>query len=121
MLAPVSPPPYPQHLGIDVESNLAERRQTVSKHSNELDIEEEDEVPDDYDADRDGKFAPQKLAEGWEGKWGFIGTAMAFLIRNGCEARGIQPVRVEVSFDFRFLSSSLLPSLTFPSLRPSAC
>lgn len=98
-MASLAPPVPVAYLHDDIEASLAERRQTVSQASRELDIEEEDEdkVPAGYEADRDGKFAPEKLAEGWEGKWGIIGTVMAFLIRNGCEARGIQPVRVEVS------------------------
>lgn len=103
MLAPHSPPPTsPSYLSspseLDIERSLSDRRQTVSQRSKENDIEEEDsddKLPDDYDSARDGQYSPEKQAERWQGKWGVVGKAMGWLIRNGCEARGIQPVRVE--------------------------
>lgn len=104
MLAPPSPPLVPATLSYpddqDIERTLSDRRQTVSQRSKEDDIHEEDEdqddkVPDGYDPTRDGKYAPEKQAEKWDGQWGIVGKAMGWLIRNGVEARGIQPVRAE--------------------------
>ena len=84
------------------------------RYPDDLDVEqqddEDDKVPEGYDASRDGKFGPEKQAEKWDGKWGPFGKAMGWLIRNGCEARGIQPVRVE---DRIILSNwSYLPQAT---------
>lgn len=44
-------------------------------------------------------FDSELLAAHWEVKWGPVGKIMAFLVRHGCEARGIQPVDAEVRIE----------------------
>lgn len=69
---------------------------------------EKETAPSELDRDDDGprhsleygsdlKDDPRAHAETWENKWGVLGKTIAFLIRHGCEARGISPVPVEVS------------------------
>ncbi|CED85544.1 60s ribosomal protein L34 [Phaffia rhodozyma] len=58
------------------------------------DEEEEDEDEDGYPIGKTG-YSIEQQATHWDSKWGALGKVFAFLIRHGCEARGIQPVALQ--------------------------
>lgn len=57
------------------------------------------------------EYTIEQQADYWESKWGRLGRLMGFLIRHGCEARGIQPVAIKVPC-FLLLLGNRLRSLT---------
>lgn len=112
------------HSPVDVEAVEPAPPTSVAlddKHKAEYD-------DDEIDAESLDTWAPEKQAAYWESgsplptffpgqrsgltelfspsltdKWGFVGRVMALAVRKGCEARGIQPIGLEVR-----------PSTTFP-------
>jgi hypothetical protein len=84
----------PSSLGMDRERG--ERGNTGESYDSD----------DEYEVGEMGKkgyYRPEERAKKLEGRWWGIGTMLGFLVRHGCEARGIQPVSVEVRTPFRYL------------------